>query len=56
MQVIDQSTSAPDVVLVAPATISLTDIRLTGVTDMDPVALELPAVLSWLARAAQHSA
>ncbi len=53
MQVIDQSTSRSGGTLGAPTMISLTDIRIPGALDDKPVTLELPAALSWLARAAQ---
>lgn len=53
MRVIDQSTSESGSAFAPPAMISLADIRLPGLVDADPVVLELPAVLSWLARAAE---
>lgn len=53
MTVIDQRASAPNSHLDAHQTISLLDLRLPGAADADTTDLRLPAVLSWLARAAE---
>ncbi len=53
MTVIDQRASAPSSRIGAHPTVSLLDLRLPGAADADTADLRLPAVLSWLARAAE---